>query len=126
MSDDFSGSDQAGDPVFFQHLIWLIGYPAVWFTLLAWALCIAGAFKLGRLIQGRYGKKGLVVYSLSILAFLAVYAWVLKSAYEVFVQGAAFSDDLVLLSWMSLAVNGLALGSAVWIIADFLRRRKGR
>ncbi len=107
-----------------QHLLWLLGHPGTWVTLFAWLLCCLGAVKLGRLIKRQYGSPALSAYILVVLSLLGLYAFILNEAYRTFVEGAAFPEHLMLLPWMSMVVNVLALASAIWIAADLFARKR--
>ncbi len=119
----FDNGDSAG-PVLLQHFIWFLGHPGTWITLLVWVLCLAGAIKLGRLIKRHGGSGWYAAFIAALLSFLIAYGYALKQAYDVFVKGAPFSESIQFLTWISLGLNAFALVSIVWIVADFLKRKR--
>ncbi len=124
MGETYSESGASFEPLFLEHLIWLLGHPGTWFTLLVWVLCFAGAIKLGGFIKRRKGSGCSAAFIAASLCLLIVYGYALKQAYEVFVRGAPFSDAIQLLNWINPGLSAFALVSLVWIAVDMLKRKR--
>ncbi|WP_271078540.1 hypothetical protein [Aurantiacibacter sp. MUD61] len=120
MQENFFETGGGGDPLWGQHIMWLLGYPETWAYIGMWVLVIVGVVSFGRFLskQGR-AVLALALY-LAFAALVAIYIWLFMQTRLALVEG-----DLSWARTMGLANSSLflaAIASLGWLI--FGRRQR--
>lgn len=109
----FFNPSRGGDPVFFQHLFWLLGQASLWLSLGVYALNLYVMITLSR--RSNWGKLISAVW----LGFI-VYSFSIKRRYFMHMEELSGFEVSVSRS-VSVAVMLVALAATLWLCARFLK-----
>ncbi|MEM1050735.1 MAG: hypothetical protein AAGI28_01435 [Pseudomonadota bacterium] len=113
-----------GDPVFFQHIVWLFGHPSVWVTIASLIFYVVGAVKFGRVIKRSGQILWFRAYLTVLIAFGMVYVFLLRQSYKALVDGAPNFYAFEGLMWIEIGLAVCAVASLICIVVDLFRRSK--
>ena len=117
---DFFKSEQGGDPVYLQHLYWLMGQPTVWLTLFVWLLILVAIMKLSIILLRAKQILILFLFLCLITALISGYTWLFQQSVDLYTSGAGhLAQYMKTANW---AVLALGFASGCWIIFDWVRR----
>ena len=120
MSDNFfETSHGGGQPEWAQHIIWYLGHPEVWVTLIAWFVLSIGVFKAAKIIWKRGHKIWFLLFLGVVFAAVSYYVWLSLNAYMLYIQG--LGDAIIHLRHAKIIVLVLAALAFLWIIYDRLK-----
>ena len=122
ISNDLFNSSGNGDPAAFQHLMWLLGHPSTWVTILIWLLILIGFFKLARRLWRARKWVWLAVFMIAAALALCVYIDLSAQAFDMYREGR--SDLVQKLRVAKRVIILLGIGSGIWVISDFLKSRR--
>ena len=122
MNSDFFNLSAGGEPAALQHLIWLLGHPSTWVTILIWLLILIGFFKLARRLWRSRKWVWLGVFTIAAALALYVYIDLSIQAFDMYREGRGDLVRKLRLAKRVIIIPGL--GSGVWIIADILKSRR--
>ena len=112
-----------GDPVWLQHLAWLLGKPSTWLTILIWVLIAGGFIKAGRRLWQRPNRFWFVLFVFGFVAALLGYLAFTVWAHHMFTVGmAAHLIPIIRVVKFTIVLFGIA--SAIWIIWDWQEARR--
>ncbi len=122
MGDDFFEASGGGDSAAFQHIMWVLGRPDTWLTLLLWLALLIALIKIAKRLWRKRRKLWLVLFLIIVSAALTYYVWLSKNAYSFYVEGRG--HEIIALRYAKLAVLILSILSMGWIIVDWFKSRQ--
>lgn len=111
-----------GDPIYMQHLIWVLGQPETWITLFLYGCLLVGIVKMTRQLWRKKGRLWGLGFLSMVGLVLGYYTWLSVNALEFYRQGRG--SELVQLNIGKLIILGLSLSALVWIIISSIRKRR--
>lgn len=122
MEDGFFDPAGQGDPVFWQHFMWVLGQPSTWIMLFLFVCLIFGIVKMTRqLWRQKTWIWGMGFFFIACFA-IGYYIWLSVNALQFYREGRG--SELVKLKIAKQILLGLSLSSLVWIIISGFSRRK--
>lgn len=122
MQDGFFEPASQGDPIYMQHLIWVLGQPETWVTFFLFGCLLIGIVKMAKRLWQRKSWMWGLGFLLMVGLALGYYIWLSVNAVEFYREGRG--SELVQLKIAKQIIFGLPLLSLIWIIVTYVRRRK--
>jgi len=121
MDNDFFEPSGGGDPTY-QHIIWFLGHPSVWLTLLLWVLILIAVVKITKRLRRANKNLWVILFLATVGAAILCYAWLSINAFHSYTEGNG--HILQGLRYAKYIVILLSTLSGVWIITDWLKARR--
>ena len=122
MRDEFLKTQSGGDPIYFQHMMWILGQPSTWVTIFAYVVLFVGMLKLAKWLWRKKKRVWFFGFLLASSLAFGFYIYLSVNAIEFYRDGRA--QELVALRLSKGLMLSLSFLSFCWILREIFRRKK--